>query len=256
MNRTLYVVFTDGAASGNPGPGGWGAILVSPDGHVRELGGGERRTTNNRMELMAAIAALGVLREYQGEVRVYTDSKYLIQGITGWVWGWQKNGWKTASGSDVLNRELWEQLFDLAQGRKKNGGISWDYVPGHAGVEGNERADEIAVGYSKGQPPYLYNGPLQEYGRDILNLVPKIDPGAAKAGGRSGKSSSRKKKGAAHSYLSWIGSEVVRHSSWDSCRQRVEGSSGARYKKAMSADEESAILKEWGVDPSRVRNAK
>ena len=99
------IVFTDGAAKGNPGPGGWGAIVVTPDQHVTELGGGSPHTTNNRMELSGAIAALQHVANQPGPVAIYTDSTYVIQGITQWVWGWRKRGWKTAQGGDVLNRE-------------------------------------------------------------------------------------------------------------------------------------------------------
>src|SRR5215510_14931822 len=125
------VVFTDGAAKGNPGPGGWGAIVVTPEGVVTELGGrAAEATTNNKMELTGAIEALVALRAVPGPVAIYTDSTYLIQGIRGWIFGWRKRGWKTAAGGDVLNRDLWEQLDELVRARGKNG-ITWHYVRGH-----------------------------------------------------------------------------------------------------------------------------
>jgi ribonuclease HI len=131
-------VWTDGACSGNPGPGGWGAIL-SYKGKERELSGGEALTTNNRMELMAAIAALETLTR-PCTVALHTDSQYLRQGITGWIHGWKKNGWKTADRKPVKNEELWKRL-DAALGRHK---IEWKWVKGHAGDEMNERADALA----------------------------------------------------------------------------------------------------------------
>jgi ribonuclease HI len=131
-------VWTDGACSGNPGPGGWGAIL-SYKGKERELSGGEALTTNNRMELMAAIAALEALTR-PCTVALHTDSQYLRQGITGWIHGWKKNGWKTADRKPVKNEELWKRL-DAALGRHK---IEWKWVKGHAGDEMNERADALA----------------------------------------------------------------------------------------------------------------
>src|SRR5688572_4739137 len=109
------VVFTDGAAKGNPGPGGWGAIVVTAGGRVRELGGGSRHTTNNRMELTAPIQALAHLESLSGRVAIYTDSTYVIRGIQEWVPSWRRRGWRTMGGKDVLNRELWEHLWDLVQ---------------------------------------------------------------------------------------------------------------------------------------------
>jgi len=131
-------IWTDGACSGNPGPGGWGALLRFGDVE-RELYDGEPDTTNNRMELQAAINALTALKE-PCEVSLYTDSQYVKGGITGWIHGWKKNGWKTSAKKPVKNAELWQAL-DEAVARHK---ISWHWVKGHAGHEENERADELA----------------------------------------------------------------------------------------------------------------
>jgi ribonuclease HI len=131
-------VFTDGACSGNPGPGGWGAILRYGD-TVKELNGGEANTTNNRMELMAAISALQALKA-PCEVDLYTDSVYVKDGITKWIHGWKKNGWKTADKKPVKNVELWQALEE-AQHRHK---VNLHWVKGHAGHPENERADELA----------------------------------------------------------------------------------------------------------------
>ena len=137
MTDTIEV-WTDGACSGNPGPGGWGAIL-SYKGTQKELCGGEAMTTNNRMELMGAIAALETLTR-PCTVALHTDSQYLRQGITAWIHGWKKNGWKTADRKPVKNEELWKRL-DAALGRHK---IEWKWVKGHAGDAMNERADALA----------------------------------------------------------------------------------------------------------------
>ena len=110
MSEQQITVFTDGASKGNPGPGGWGVIIATPHGHVTELGGGAAVTTNNKMELTAAIEALSRLQGTSGPVSIHTDSTYVIQGIREWVHGWKRRGWKTAAGTDVLNRGLWEQL--------------------------------------------------------------------------------------------------------------------------------------------------
>ena len=137
--------YTDGACSGNPGPGGWGAILEY-NGHRRELNGGERDTTNNRMELMAAISALQALKE-PCQVDLYTDSVYVRDGISKWIEGWKRNGWKTAAKAPVKNAELWQEL-DAA---RKNHKVTWHWVKGHAGHPENERADELA---REGMAPY------------------------------------------------------------------------------------------------------
>jgi ribonuclease HI len=131
-------VFTDGACSGNPGPGGWGAILRW-NGHEKELWGGEAETTNNRMELMAAIMALEALTR-PVPVDLTTDSQYVRDGITKWLFAWKKNGWKTAAKKPVKNRDLWERL-DRAMARHD---VAWHWVKGHAGHPENERADELA----------------------------------------------------------------------------------------------------------------
>ena len=136
--KPAVVVYTDGACSGNPGPGGWGAILIS-GAHRKELSGGEAGTTNNRMELLAAISALEALKA-PSRVELHTDSKYVQDGIGKWIHGWKKNGWKTADKKPVKNAELWQRL-DAALGKHK---ISWHWVKGHAGHDDNERADELA----------------------------------------------------------------------------------------------------------------
>ena len=131
-------IYTDGACSGNPGPGGWGAILIS-GAHRKEIHGGEPETTNNRMELMAAIEALNALKR-PSNVQIYTDSSYVRDGITKWIHGWKRNGWRTASKKPVKNAELW-QMLDAARARHD---IEWHWVRGHAGHPENERADELA----------------------------------------------------------------------------------------------------------------
>ena len=241
------IVFTDGAAKGNPGPGGWGAIVVTPDQRVTELGGGSPLTTNNRMELSGAIAALQHVANQAGPVAVYSDSTYVIQGITQWVWGWRKRGWKTAQGGDVLNRDLWERLSSLV-GARARGEVNWRWVRGHVGTPGNERVDQISVAFALQQPADLYDGPFDGYTVPILQLpddtaLPKRPAGAA---------SGTKSKAVAHSYLSVIDGVPMRHVTWAECEGRVKGQSGARFKKATSAADESAILRGWGIDPSQI----
>ncbi|MFY0594841.1 MAG: ribonuclease HI [Cognatishimia sp.] len=135
--------YTDGACSGNPGPGGWGVLLRATDGDTvvkeRELSGGEAETTNNQMELMAAIMALETL-ERASTLTVVTDSAYVKNGVTGWIHGWKRNGWRTSSKKPVKNVELWQRL-DAAQARHS---VTWEWVKGHAGHPENEKADELA----------------------------------------------------------------------------------------------------------------
>ncbi len=132
------VIYTDGACSGNPGPGGWSAILRFGD-HVKELKGGEPNTTNNRMELTAAIAAIAALRK-PCRVDIHTDSQYLRNGITSWIGNWKRNGWRTADKTPVKNADLWQRL-DAALGPHQ---VRWHWVRGHAGHDMNERADVLA----------------------------------------------------------------------------------------------------------------
>lgn len=237
MTRDAVIVFTDGACSGNPGPGGWGAVLVSPLGKVRELGGGERQTTNNRMEMTAALEALLSLLRVKTlsakKVRLYTDSKYLIQGITAWIHGWKKNGWKTAAGKDVTNRDLWEKLHAIVLAKRFE--VEWSYVPGHQGYGGNERCDEIAVAFAKDAPIDLYTGDLENYPVDVKQL-PKPAP----------LNQSPKKKGAAV-YLSFVNGKLHRDKDWKSCEARVHGVPGAKFKKIESPEEEENTLKAWGL---------
>ena len=240
MQQIGIVIFCDGAAKGNPGPGGWGAIVATPDGHVTELGGGDAHTTNNRMELSAAIAALGQIADAAGPVDVYTDSTYVIKGIREWIHGWRRRGWMTSQNTPVLNRGLWQELDQLASARPR-GSLTWHYVRGHVGVPGNERVDAIADGYARGAAIVLYDGPLVGYDIAIFDLPDDTSVPVRSA------SSNRGAKTPAYSYLSLVDGALVRHRTWAECEARVKGRSGARFKKATSAQDEQAILRAWGV---------
>lgn len=152
----------DGACSGNPGPGGWGALLRFEDGSVHELGGAEKATTNNRMELTAALALLECLRELPRDpaLVIRTDSRYLIDGLEKWLPGWKRKGWRTASGGAVLNRDLWEQLD-----RARLSGLRLQHVRGHSGDPDNDRCDAIAVAFSRGRLPALAVGEVLSQAR-------------------------------------------------------------------------------------------
>jgi len=172
-------IYTDGACSGNPGPGGWGTLVEFADGQVQELGGRDTQTTNNRMEMQAAIAALEFLAEADidsGSVILHTDSEYLKNGITKWIKGWKRKGWKTSSGKPVLNKDLWQQLDQLSQTLSTEEiSVDWRYVRGHAGNPGNERCDEIARAYSHAQPISLKQH--QKTAKSLVTAsVSELDP--------------------------------------------------------------------------------
>lgn len=148
-------IFTDGSSRGNPGPGGWGAIIIDQES-VQEIGGANPGTTNNRMELTAVIESL---KRVEGNIKLFTDSEYIVKGITTWVSGWQKNNWRTAARKPVLNQDLWQELIEVV----KNKNITWSVVKGHSGIHLNERCDEIATSFSDGVNANLYNGSKDHY---------------------------------------------------------------------------------------------
>lgn len=218
-------IFTDGSSRGNPGPGGWGAIVIYPNSAgemlVDELGGGDLKTTNNKMELMAAIKALELFKD--GQFTVCADSSYVINGITKWVHGWQKNNWRTGAKQPVLNQDLWQKLVDASAGKK----IIWQYVAGHAGIPANERCDEIATSFADGQPADLYKGSMSGYSIDTNNF--------------SGHLIGEKKV----SYLSMVDGVIEVHQTWDECKKRVTGKSGAKFKKVLNKSQEEKVIAEW-----------
>lgn len=149
MSKGELVIYTDGAARGNPGKAGWGVVVLEGGKDIFEQGGRSDHATNNQMELTAAIEALKYLHKHkQTSAKIFADSKYVILGITEWIHGWLKNNWRNAAKKPVLNRELWEKLYELSQGLK----ISWHYVEGHNGDKWNDRADLIATSFADNEP--------------------------------------------------------------------------------------------------------
>ncbi|HEY0220862.1 MAG TPA: ribonuclease HI [Candidatus Paceibacterota bacterium] len=222
----MVIIFTDGSSRGNPGSGGWGAIVAGED-TVFELGGGEGNTTNNRMELTAVISGL-VSVPNEKEVTVFTDSAYVVNGITRWVKGWEANNWKTSQKEDVLNRDLWESLVDAVAHRV----VHWKLLKGHSGNHGNERCDVIATSFADKNPVMLYSGSSERYGVDlsVTNL-------------KSDKKSKSKSK--AYSYISMVDGEIVVHKTWEECKKRVMGVPKARFKKSTSPADEEEIIREF-----------
>lgn len=239
--KNTIIVYTDGACSGNPGKGGYGAIVALPEGHIDEIGGSSAATTNNKMEMTAVIEALMTLSERTEDIWLYTDSTYVIRGITQWIWGWRKNGWKTAEGNDVTNVSLWKKLDSLMATGNLRKRITWKYVRGHTGHPGNERCDQIAVDFTKGKRPSLYSGPLIKYDVAVYDLPEDVELPEMKPKGE---------KKVAHSYLSLVNGKLERHSTWKECEARVKGRPGAKFKKAMSESEELTIAKGWGLSAS------
>ena len=315
------ITFTDGASSGNPGPGGWGAVLVFLDGraaddkgierdqnkssspYVIELGGSEKDTTNNRMELTAAIEAISFIEKsfikkqsaeisddtptsmisgirqnpvsILDEIIIRTDSRYLINGITKWLMAWRKNGWQTKAKKDVINRDLWERLADLVEsiegGQKIEPGkprpgpkIDWQYVKGHVGIRGNERADAIATaGTDTSKKVELYKGPADKYPFPLDFSGDELAPSAERrinrslktgSSGHSGRSNhasrankARRSRAPAYSYVSFLDGQIMTHATWAECEARVKGKSGAKFKKAIDPAEEKKIIEEWAT---------
>jgi ribonuclease HI len=159
----IKAIYTDGACSGNPGPGGWGTVLYFTDGSVHELGGRATQTTNNRMEMQAAIAGLQALiaTGQTTPVELFTDSEYVKKGITQWISGWKRRDWQTSAKKPVLNKDLWQELDAVNEAAKQQTGapIQWTYVRGHTGNVGNERCDEIARAFSQNQTIALQRHP-------------------------------------------------------------------------------------------------
>jgi ribonuclease HI len=245
VDPSATLIFTDGACTGNPGPGGWACVVALPGGQIQELGGGVPETTNNRMEISAAIRALSSLDSGKtASIILYTDSTYLIRGITEWIWGWRSRGWKNAEGKDVANRDLWEELSRQVA-RLKPAGIEWRYVRGHCGFPGNERCDQIAVAFATGKREPLYSGPVDGYFVDLSELPiaePLPEPKKQSSNSRAGQ------KSEGTWYLSYHGGTLVRHSSWADCERRVKGQSNAKFKKVKSNQEEKEVLRSWGIE--------
>lgn len=215
-------IFTDGACLGNPGPGGWAAVLVR-DGVYSEYGGADPATTNNRMELTGVIEGLGHARPGEA-VRVVSDSRYVIDGATGWIHGWMRRGWKKADGDPVANVDLWQALHERMRGKK----IRWEYVAGHSGHPENERCDRIAQSFARGAPVELRTGDGAWIARDGAPSEPSPDEAYA-----------------APLYLSLVDGDVREHATWGACEARIKGVRGARCKKVLSRREHVQALVDW-----------
>jgi len=234
------VIFTDGSSRGNPGPGGWGMVVVLPKiGWVDEFGAGSNRTTNNEMELTAILEGLQYVRLKDPRMKalVLSDSSYALNGIQSWVSGWKRRGWKTAAGGEVANLEIWKQILEL----KDLVNMDYRHIRGHSGIAGNERVDAIATAYADSVEPHLYSGKFTQYPvQNILDLTMTAVPrGKSSAGTQTQSKDSW--------YVSLVGGVLAQHSNWPSCKERVHGVK-AKFKKVSSKSEEAQVLREWGCN--------
>ncbi len=231
-NENKILVYTDGASRGNPGPGGYGAIILFSEGKILEIGGREDKTTNNRMEMMAVLKSLELIesRTNNGEIVIFSDSAYVVNGISGWMFAWEKTGWKTKEGNIVLNQDIWKDLFGICF-RLKSRGLKLEKVPGHAGVILNERADIIAQAFADNKSITLFVGEKSKHEDILKDLKVTI------------KKSNDKRP--AYSYVSLVAGVLKTYKDWKSCEQDVKGKNGAKFRKVHSKEEESELLKEW-----------
>lgn len=237
------IIYTDGASRGNPGSGGWGASISYPNGRIVEIGGAEGHTTNNRMELMAILKSLEHIRDNLGKaeaIEVMTDSAYALNGATRWVYGWYKNNWQTAEGNPVANQDIWEAIYQIIWYFKSKCDLNFTKVSGHSGVLGNERADLIATSFADGERILLYVGG----GRDYIKLLGD-SVGHRVVEAKKVEIKKERAKGPAYSYLSQVGGLIEIHRDWKDCEARVLGKSGAKFKKAMTPEEEESIILSW-----------
>lgn len=256
-------LYTDGASRGNPGRGGFGGVLVI-DEQVAEFGGREDMTTNNRMELMAVIEGFRKVvstssttgRESVPElvegsiITIHTDSAYVLNGATKWIYGWQKNNWITSTKSEVLNKDLWSELANLQQQLSKSFELSWVKVKGHSGHPENERCDVIATSFADVETGFnpslevkLFSGSLEKFTKEILPLY--SSPSKKVSSSSDSKTKKAKDSRPAFSYISLVDGVFQSDKTWGECEKRVKGTKGAKYKKVYSQSEENEMRKEW-----------
>lgn len=224
------IIFTDGSALGNPGKAGWGAIIISNKKNILEMGGFEKKSTNNRMEMTAVIESIKRVNEEfpNSKIEIYIDSSYVINGITKWIHGWVLKGWIGVNKQPILNKDLWEEL------NKINGSnIKWNLLPGHSGIFGNEKADEIATTFASENKPVLYKGTIDKYNKKILDFS------------TNGMVKNNKKNVIAYSYLSMVNGVIEKHKTWKECESRVKGKKDVRFRKSIDKENENKIIDEW-----------
>jgi len=229
-----YILISDGACSKNPGPGGWGMILVTPEDQVLEFGGHESESTNNRMELMGLYRGMQEIYKLEKKkktadlIHVISDSKYVLDGASKYVANWARSAWRTSTGTEVKNQDLWEKILKgFTELKKLKMRFDYELVKGHSGHDANERCDQIAVAYSKNEEVELFQGPLSDYPVKVgKNLVGEAFQMV---------------------YLSYIDGVLSKHLTWAECQKATQGRSGAKYKKVTNTKEMQDTLKLWGL---------
>ncbi len=233
---TKATIFSDGSSRGNPGPGGWGAIVAlfgeaqTNPLRIIELGGREENTTNNRMELTGALEAVRLVESLGvRKTVVHTDSSYLVNSLTKWVHGWVKNDWQTKDNKHVLNRDILECFYDLFSLIE----MDFKQIPGHSGIAPNERCDEIATSFADKKDVPLFDGPFDTYTVSLALHTSGV--------GHTNTKEKPSKTAKAHSYVSEINGVIQVHKTWSECKARVEGKK-ARFKKSVSKEDEERII--------------
>jgi ribonuclease HI len=239
--KSAAICFTDGASRGNPGRGGWGAI-VSYSGRVQEFGGFAPQTTNNRMELQALIGALRAVKKSDTySAIIATDSSYVAKGATSWLAGWKEKHWRTKTGEQVANSDQWNEVSDMLVDIS----AKFVMVSGHVGTPGNERCDEIATKFADGEKIDLYDGPAADYPIAIVTEDGKPNVAFDAAAHKAKKKSSKHSNAKAYSYVSMVDGKIETHATWAECEKRVKGVRGTKYRKAISKIDEELLIAEW-----------
>jgi ribonuclease HI len=231
--KSNILIYTDGASRGNPGPGGWGAVVLA-GGYAMELGGSSKHATNNQMELEGALQMLSDsgAKSSKDPITLYSDSAYVVNGLNSWIYGWEKKGWVTMQKTKVENKETWIKLLELMNFYGKR--LSIKKVSGHSGELYNERCDEIAVASALGKKIELFKGTTLDYDEFLKKIGTKAKEGKKKKNENKGK--------IAYSYVSSVGGKVYMDSNWADCEKRVKGKKGAKYKKVFSKEEETNLV--------------
>lgn len=245
MIEDEVIIYTDGACSGNPGPGGWGAIIIYNQ-KVQELGYfSEQPTTNNRMEILSIIESLKWIQRFKikSNLCICTDSQYVINAMTKWIFGWIRNDWKTAAGEEVKNQDLFKELNQIL----KLVTYRFQYVPGHAGYWGNERADQIAVAFSKQQSVDLYSGSWSNYEYSTQPMMANISSNLVSKA--SNKASPAVKVG----YVVWDYQTLSFFTEWTACAKVTQGRAGVKFKKIKNLNELKAFVELYGCPASEIQ---
>ena len=244
--KTL-TMYTDGASRGNPGPGGWGAVILvdlpaQAGGYAMEISGSSKKATNNQMELQAVLEVLSDsgARSHEGPVIIYSDSAYVVNGLNSWVYGWEKKKWITTQKTPVENKSMWQKALILL--KEYGGRLSVEKIKGHGGELYNERCDELAVAAALGKKQKHFKGSQKDYDKFLIEIgtSKKVESGKLKVKGKTKKST-----GPAYSYVSLVNGKVHADKTWAECEKRVKGKKGAKYKKVFSKAEETSLIQEY-----------